>query len=366
MCGIGGYVNVTDPHARRMLTFGLGLGIDARGGDAAGYVSIPDDGGTVRYGRVIGEFAEASPRFWRAASTGAISMLHARFATHQNAKDVRCAHPFALKRGGRTVLYGAHNGVMSSAYESAAEHGRHVTVDSLELFELLADEAHAEINQQNGWGVISWIRADDKRAIRLCVLSDGGSLYVCKTKCGAVVYGSTKSIVDTALDMAEMTAAAHYKHETGAVYAIRVTEKGVAEMCTTDEPRMMFAEEAVFDWAAYCKDKGLDPRDYGTTHDYGSDYKYYEKAGAYAGAVADKEEIQVYGLPEDRDDPTPVDVAWDRAAYVARYGAEPSELEGEWTGNPDQEDRDEWDAAQFNRWCAQDNETHARRKGSGK
>jgi len=374
MCGIAGYMNVTDPEKRAALTFGLAVGIDKRGGDAAGYVTIPYGSATVRVGRALGQFSNASDRFLRSAAAHPIAMLHARFATHSNAHDVKCAHPFTVKREGKTVLYGTHNGVMSSAWESSGKYDRPLTVDSLELFELLADGKHDEINQQNGWGVISWIRADDRHTIRLCVLSDGGALYVARTDCGAIVYGSTGPIVENALALAGMKSSAHYKYETGVVYAVRMSDRGIAEFFATDEPRLKFAEEDTWDWRAYIKKHN--------TTTWISKYTDNETAtyGEYLGKPHAKTEVQVYGLPEDRDEPTAVDVAWDRAAHAdegsdagdewdEKANADADDADDVLAGLTDEElehaERDEWwrdtadgqqfDAAAFSEWCAREN-----------
>lgn len=245
MCGIAGYVNIANPKQRETLVRVLGLGVDTRGGHAIGYVSTSPTGPEsehVNYGRQVGTWMAARKRFVAAAASGTTCLLHARFATHANQDDVKCAHPFAVQRNGRTVLWGVHNGSSGDAGLSAAANGRKLTVDSLELFELMADnQLHTSIGAMGGWGVLAWIEANDRSKVYICIVSDGGSMHVSRTAGGGLVYGSTKQIVSFACDSAGLSITSSYTMATGVTYAAMVGETGAAGLYRTDRPKMTFA-----------------------------------------------------------------------------------------------------------------------------
>src|SRR5271166_2060654 len=110
MCGVAGFSGIGDVGVQETLTWALGLGIDTRGGDASGFVSLAEGYGP-RVGRKLGHWQSASDKFLRRASKGHTAMLHARFAT-SGGRTVREAHPFEIVRGGRPVLWGVHNGCL--------------------------------------------------------------------------------------------------------------------------------------------------------------------------------------------------------------------------------------------------------------
>src|SRR4051812_41108202 len=135
MCGLAGFAGIKNVETRTALVWTLGMGIDERGGHAAGFVSL---GEQLRCHKKLGYWLSAKNRFVEAAASGPICMLHARYATCGK-QTIEEAHPFAIQRDGRTRLYGAHNGVVYNAWESAKSHGRKIQVDSQEIFECIAD-----------------------------------------------------------------------------------------------------------------------------------------------------------------------------------------------------------------------------------
>src|ERR1019366_6792808 len=153
------YVNVA-PDKRLALALALGAGVDTRAGHAAGYVAV--HGKAVRYARKVGTWsttkkgAGASARFVRGAA-GDLAIIHGRYATCGDANSLLQAHPFAVQRNGRTALWGAHNGMIEGAHESAAAHGRTCDVDSREAFELLADGNVKDLAQLPGYGTLAWL-----------------------------------------------------------------------------------------------------------------------------------------------------------------------------------------------------------------
>lgn len=220
MCGLAGYAGIKESDMRAFLVWALGAEIDVRGGDAIGYVSLAARG--LQYGRRPGEWSHAKRRFIHAAAQGETAMLHARMATcGWNPRDVNEAHPFAIRRHDRTI-YGAHNGVIYNARESAARYGRPYTVDSKELFELLADRRYDEISSLQGYGVITWIDSSDLAGgVRMARLTGSGEIYVASLAKGGIVWGSTEGIVQSAIDMTDWTIAGTYTIDPGTVYLLR-------------------------------------------------------------------------------------------------------------------------------------------------
>lgn len=215
ICGISGFVGVKHPKTRYKLVSALGEGIDARGGHAAGYVNYT--GEKVNVGRKLGYWSDAQRSFIERASRAKLSMMHARYATCGKG-EITEAHPFAIKRRGRIVLWGAHNGMIYNAKQSAKKNNRKIVVDSEEIFHLIADEDWEGIKKLEGYGVITWIYASDPTSIYLLRLSRSGQIYVVETNKGNIVYGSTRAIVDDAIEHAGLEFAYVYDVNVGTVY----------------------------------------------------------------------------------------------------------------------------------------------------
>jgi len=228
MCGLAGHAGVDSQRIREQLTFGLGIGIDIRGGDAAGFATITEDK-TIAVGHKPGCWINARERFLQRASEGTLSMLHARFATCGTGAITE-AHPFVIKREGKTILFGAHNGIIYNAYSSAQRNGRKLTVDSKELFELLADKDYEGLKRLQGYGVITWIEADNPTCMfvhRLTAMSD---FHIEQLEHGGFVWGSTREIVARALDMADLNYTCHYDLDVGVTYRVTPTAITIPNM----------------------------------------------------------------------------------------------------------------------------------------
>lgn len=258
MCGVAGFLGIHDKATRLALVESLGVGIDARGGDAAGYVSIHPH--AIRYGRIEGEWLNASGRFREAAaSLDAPTMLHARYATCGRGGPNE-AHPFRIARSDYTI-WGAHNGVVYGLQDSAKRRGRDYDVDSREVFNLLADNEIKVIRRSWGWGVLTWIDSRDPGAIRVCKMTEGADFEIVKLeKQGAVgdaasngnvdphgnggfVYASTWQILKGALEYSGLKADEAYKLTAGKVYAIR--ESGIYHL--KEHPEILLGD-AKEDW----------------------------------------------------------------------------------------------------------------------
>ena len=221
MCGLAGYAsNELNEEQRKKLTLALGAGIDSRGGHAAGYISINKN--SIKYCKKLGRWLRAKQRFISTCAEGHMTLMHSRYATCGNKESIADAHPFAVKRNGQLKLWGAHNGVIHGAFDNAKKHGRNITVDSQEIFELLADRNYEEIQNLTGYGVVTWVEASNHSHINLAKLTSSGDIVVHTLKEGGVVWASTSYILNEALKIAGLNTDKEYRGlETGRVYIIR-------------------------------------------------------------------------------------------------------------------------------------------------
>ncbi len=223
-CGLSGFVGVAseDKVKQLMLIFGLADGIDDRGGHAAGYVSITGgNGGDLRYARKTGVWTKARMRFLEGA-VGDICMMHSRYATCGDKNLASNAHPFAIKRGGRVRLWGAHNGAVPDSWDSAKKNGRTISVDSEEIFNLLADKDYKGIQDMAGYGVITWIDSDHRDYVNLARLSESSEICAASIKGGGVVWASTQKILERGLQTSDLEIDNNYQlDKIGQVYQIR-------------------------------------------------------------------------------------------------------------------------------------------------
>ncbi len=334
MCGLAGFANVTNLAARIPLAYHLGIGADDRGGHAAGYVSASlQPGSPIHYGRTLGRWGDTSRAFMAAACAGDLTILHARYAT-MGRKDVASnAHPFAIKRDGRTVLWGAHNGMIEGTHATARAHGREHTVDSRELFELLADGKLDALRALQGYGVLTWIERvpapGAARCVRMVRLTDDAELVVARTECGAIVWASTWEILAPALQAAGMVADVTFTIDTGKVYEAHADGR----FTYSHHPNLT-----------------LRPRDYGGARyrsaiDYTRDWR--------AEGLGDLGEFDALA------DDCPVCQAWDTYAFDGE--AQCADCGASWPyATPDAPDA--WDGAAWERWIA-DERRKAREDG---
>ncbi len=177
---------------------------------------------------------------------GDMCIMHARWATCGNKKNQDQAHPFEIKRDGRTKLFGAHNGIIWNADESAKANGRKYTVDSKELFELMADGDVDGIQDLDGYGVITYFIPGSNH-INMIRLSEHSEIVVVSLKTGGLAWASTWDILSDALDFAELEAEYDFQvPDIGRVYQIR--ESGVYK--TSVEGIMFEAKKEPESWEA--------------------------------------------------------------------------------------------------------------------
>lgn len=304
MCGLAGMSGVKSADARLKLVISLGGGIDARGGHAAGYVTLPSatSGAGVKMAKRIGTWDKAALRFSFAAARGEATMMHSRFATCGSKDNVEHAHPFAIKRDGKSVLYGAHNGVISGTYLSAREHQRDHTVDSKEVFELLADGDIAAIRKLEGYGVLTWI-TPESGDINLVRLSKNADLVVAKLKGdNGYAYASTWTILSKALAFAGLEAEHTMNVDAvGQVFHIRPSGMwlGSETKLTVAEDSWRSRSYSHYDYSSlYGTGSGSRKRvSYADTYslaDWDDEYNYRDLMGNHSDVVEYTEEDRAY------------------------------------------------------------------------
>jgi hypothetical protein len=121
-------------------------------------------------------------------------------------KTINEAHPFAIKRNDKVVLWGAHNGIIPDAWDSAISNHRYIDVDSQELFELIADENYQGIRDLSGYGVITWIEAARPDHVKIARLSANSEICLVLLESGGYAWASTWKILHAALKGANLSA----------------------------------------------------------------------------------------------------------------------------------------------------------------
>ena len=262
MCGLAGFTNV-HPSKQAALITALAHAIDSRGGHAAGYVSTASNRGPA-HARKLGKFSAAGEGFMARIAGDAV-LIHARYATCGN-RTINESHPYAIKRDGRTVLWGAHNGIVDGTRESAKEHGRAWETDSREVFELLADAKFDAIAKLQGYGTLAWIDNSARDSVRVVAMNETADLEVCYTDCGACVFGSTRAIIEAGMKAAGMThnadGSGFIAPEVGQVYEIAANGKAYP---MTDHAKVTVASwttNKASRWQNYGWDDAADDRDY--------------------------------------------------------------------------------------------------------
>ena len=223
MCGLAGMALIYNANDRYNMLASLGYGIDTRGNNAAGYVSYRYDG-DMTFSRKRGSWRSANKEFMDGAANGDMCFMHSRAPGYND--PVTDAHPFPITRNGKVVLIGAHNGNINDAWESAKAHGRKITVDSMELFELIADRDLDSLHNLHGWGIAEWVETDKPREIRLARLSENAELVAAELTNGGFAWASTWHILSSALQFSNLKVKKQIDvSEIGRVYL--VSDKGI-------------------------------------------------------------------------------------------------------------------------------------------
>lgn len=269
MCGLSGFHQLQiGALQKQLLVWALGEGIDSRGGHASGFLSLANK--RIRAHRKLGRWGSFdNDRFVASAAAGESLLQHARYATTA-ARTVRDAHPFTIKRDGRTVLHGMHNGIIYDADTSAKKHGRPYTVDSKELFELLADGDYEGIGDLHGYGVIMWVRADSPDRIYVCRLSEDSDFEVANMKGGGLVWASTLKILNGGLAVTGLEIEQLWDVEVGIVHSIHDGEISVHPSFP-----LTVREERVYRYSSnYLSSRGLAGTGLSSYGAYGTSYDW--------------------------------------------------------------------------------------------
>lgn len=222
MCGLAGYSGLTlHPYDRIDLVEALGLSVESRGRHASGFAGY--DGRRNNVQRVIGPWSSASWEFIFAAATNETLMMHARYATCGDKGDKSHAHPFTPIRDNRPVLYGMHNGMVYDARESAEKNGRRYTVDSRELFELIADGEYDSVSKLHGYGTLSWMTPHSE-VVRLCRMTPDADLSVVHVRNDdgslGTMWASTYRILKDAAEATGLTISEGVSPPVGEVWGV--------------------------------------------------------------------------------------------------------------------------------------------------
>ncbi len=249
MCGIAGYVGMSELH-REDFVNQAGVGIDNRGGDSSGYLSVNRATQEFVVGKRVGTWSDSKWKFRRRAAAGDLLIAHARWATCGVKTKQEQAHPFEIVRNGEVKLRGAHNGCIWNAKESCVANGRPFTVDSKELFELMVDGDVEAIRELEGYGVITWhIPGTDH--VNMVRLSDTSEICVVKLYGGGVAWASTWEILKDALEHAGLEAEAEYQIPIiGMVYQFKDTgvyRTTVTGICFDTKPQV-WEDEVITKW----------------------------------------------------------------------------------------------------------------------
>jgi hypothetical protein len=191
---------------RRIMSSVLITHMDDRGGDSFGYYKsghITKDVGTAAFGANIEDIARSRAVF-----------LHTRKATVGDVSQPN-AHPFRSEG-----IVGCHNGGVSNHRELNHRLGRDFDVDSMHIFAQIAENLPLEDLRASG--AIVFVDENDNVNKHYLCRFNGGSLVIAgiglKDNPEAVVFASTRSAVESALDLARVGDYFWYKTEEGVLY----------------------------------------------------------------------------------------------------------------------------------------------------
>lgn len=209
MCGIFGFDKRTN--ATEFMTPALAIYMHERGRQSWGVT----DGRQVHKepSDIIDSFEEKfySPAIYhtRAASVGEVTQGN--------------AHPFTSVVGDLRVV-GVHNGHISNHSELDTRYKRNFSVDSMHIFQHLAERK--DVSELTGWGAVVWAETQicKPEAPPQIFMSrfNTQDLHVVKldTKEGELVWASTKSAIEAAMQLAGLRPKYFYKIEERVKYLI--------------------------------------------------------------------------------------------------------------------------------------------------
>ena len=219
MCGIFGFSHFTDV-TRRMVPF-LALEMEFRGRDSWG--ATDGTRSVRRLGCITNTWWDAAPEVlaWergifhtRGASTGSVTLAN--------------AHPFQFtlrdEAGGvvRDVI-GVHNGIVSNHENLAKKYNRSSEVDSMHIFQHLAEGKETE--EIHGWGNIAWYTSDEEfpsGTLRL-LRFNSEALHVAKLTTGEIVFASVAESITRAAGLVGSGVRKFYNIHPETVYRVEIS-----------------------------------------------------------------------------------------------------------------------------------------------
>jgi hypothetical protein len=242
MCGILGYQGLekVDRTRRAVLTAVLVSEMEKRGDQSFGSC----DAKTGEIKKAVGTPTDvADPVYLSQAET---LIGHTRFATTGEISEEN-AHPFKIKGSVCTVI-GVHNGVVFNHGVLAAKHKRKLSVDSMWIFDAIANGR--DLSEVSGYGAIVYQRSDEPERIYMG-RSGNGDLYVYGVGLGkdspaqGIIWASTDLAVKKAIALSGVSAAP-YAVKRGVLYW---AEKGAFYKSTEGEkkPLKKMESKALFD-----------------------------------------------------------------------------------------------------------------------
>ena len=198
MCGIAGWILKEKPS--ELFVYSLAYGMIERGEHSWGYFdgeNIRKDVGPITQGLKAGDMLSLA------------AFLHTRHAT-TGAKTADNAHPFRIGD-----IVGAHNGMVYNHAELNQIHARNLSVDSMHIFQHLADGL--PLQELEGYGAIEFFKGG-QWYVGAC---NGGDLEVAKLKEGrGLVWASTRDAIQAAVFQAGWEIEHFYSIAQGRLYRI--------------------------------------------------------------------------------------------------------------------------------------------------
>lgn len=202
MCGIAGYIAKGEVDLRLdMALLVLAQEMDKRGGHSWGWTNWVD----VDKGMYAAATSLRTQHFGHA-----MAAVHTRYAT-TGEKIADNSHPFTITREQTTPLIGMHNGIVYNHTELNRDYARKCAVDSMHIFEHIADGI--DLNTIEAYGAIMYFQDGKLYGGRF----NGGELAVALTEQG-VIYASTRSAVERALELSGIVLTHFYEVEEGHLY----------------------------------------------------------------------------------------------------------------------------------------------------
>lgn len=172
--------------------------MDSRGGDSWGVYSPDGDRLIKGLGTAIGDFDAVEVAKYPTI------IGHTRMGT-TGENTIANAHPFFM--AGRKLVIGAHNGIVWNDEELNRRYNRNFEVDSMHIFQHIADEL--PLSEIGGYGAITYVDSDAEDDRVYMGTFNNGELAVARVydetkETIGIVWASTPEALSRALNMAKL------------------------------------------------------------------------------------------------------------------------------------------------------------------